>query len=186
MFPKKLFHPIVVWKQSFSSSKTSSIIDNGFGLVGTNPLLSWQENVITYLKEALVLFSIPSDGPFVCAYVWLASITTTRTICIPSCIGEIRGRGWGRGCIICPIWNPCLFPSLIFVGASQPRAKKRVRGLSLSLKRRAKEHVIIRIHLLFTYMRYTKPRGQVSPKQSADLSPEIPDKMLDDWRHKFK
>ena len=77
-------------KQSFSSSKTSSIIDNGFGLVGTNPLLSWQENVIAYLKEALVLFSIPSDGPFVCAYVWLASITTTRTICIPS-IGEIRG-----------------------------------------------------------------------------------------------
>ena len=56
-------------KQSFSSSKTSSIIDNGFGLVGTNPLLSWQENVIAYLKEALVLFSIPSDGPFVCAYV---------------------------------------------------------------------------------------------------------------------
>ena len=91
MFPKKLFHPIVVWKQSFSSSKTSSIIDNGFGLVGTNPLLSWQENVIAYLKEALVLFSIPSDGPFVCAYVWLASITTTRTICIPSCIGEIWG-----------------------------------------------------------------------------------------------
>ena len=94
MFPKKLFHPIVVWKQSFSSSKTSSIIDNGFGLVGTNPLLSWQENVIAYLKEALVLFSIPSDGPFVCAYVWLASITTTRTICIPSCIGEIRR--WGK------------------------------------------------------------------------------------------
>ena len=90
---RSVCHPIVVWKQSFSSSKTSSIIDNGFGLVGTNPLLSWQENVIAYLKEALVLFSIPSDGPFVCAYVWLASITTTRTICIPSCIGEIRGPG---------------------------------------------------------------------------------------------